>query len=72
MDKTVYMNMSNSYPTRMYESSFAQMYVFRLLIVFMVGDLTSSVRRNCLFDSNIPLIHCSQSTVCHVQVDSFA
>ena len=40
----------------------------------MVGDLTtcSSLRRNYCMDSNIPLIHCSHSTLVHVQVDSIA
>ena len=33
----------------------------------MVVDLTSSVRRNVCMNSNIPLMHCIQSTVVNVQ-----
>ena len=55
--------MSYSYQTTMYESSFAQMYVFLAAKyylqffhknIFMVCDLTSSVIRNCCMDSNTP------------------
>ena len=62
------------YPSTMYESIFAQMYLFlvekyylQFLLIFFIGaDLTSSVRHNYCMDSNIPLIHCSQSTIVHI------
>ena len=44
---------------------------FLLKFLFMVDDLTSSVRRNYYMDFYIFFIHCSQSTAVHVQVDSF-
>ena len=75
MDKIVNMNMNSSFPITMCERIFAQMYVFvvkiNLLIYFMVGELTSSVRRYYCMDSNITeILNCSQSTVARVQVDS--
>ena len=76
------MNMNNSYPTTVYEStrfstnvriSGRKYYLqFFLKIVFIEGDLTSSVRRKYCMDSYIPVIHCSSKTVAHVQVSMFA
>ena len=67
------MNMKYSYPTTtMNISIFAQMYLFlveKYYLLFlpisfcMMGDPTSSVRRNCCMDSNIPFLHCSKSSV---------
>ena len=71
------MNMKYSYPTTMYESILAQMYVF--LVVFTIFAF---YRENC-FKPKLPkknstrnmyentLIHCSQRTVVHVHVKVF-
>ena len=75
------MNMNYCHPITMYENIFAQMYVFLIekyylqslhKNVFMLGDLTSSVRGSYCMDFNIPFIHSSQKTVFHVHVNIFA
>ena len=73
------MDMNYCYPTTMYESIFAQMYVFlvekyfflQFLIhfVFVVSNLTGSVSHNFCMDSNTPFIHCSHISVVHVKAN---
>ena len=74
------MSMNNSYPTTVYESIFSQMYIFviekyyiqfQLRTLFMVGDLTSSVRQTFCLRSYTPFIQCSQNTVVRVHVNIF-
>ena len=57
------MNMNYSYPTTMYESILAQMYVF--LVVFKNFANNIFLTEICIFSENT-LMHCSKRTVVHV------
>ena len=71
--------MSNSYLTTMYESIFAQQYIFlveKLYLPFLLQKFSckmhlpvpsAPVRHNYCMGSNIHLIDCSQKTVVNVE-----
>ena len=70
------MNMNYSYPTTMYESILAQMYVF--LVLFTIFAFYHEKLRKIFFyqkyvhlDENT-LIHCSQRILGHVHVNVFS
>ena len=74
------MNIDYSYPNTMYESVFAQMYVFLVLFTifaFYHEKLFKSKLQKIFFYQKYEqlgentLIHCSQRTVVHVHVNVF-
>ena len=74
------MNMNYSYPTTMYESVLAQMYVFLVLFTFFAFYHKIIFSQNCkkiffcqdyVYLGEHTLIHCSQRTVVHIHVNVF-
>ena len=74
------MNMNYSYPTTMYESILAQIYVFLVLFTifaFYNENLFKTKLQKIFFYQKYvhlgknTLIHCSQRTVVHVHVNVF-
>ena len=74
------MKMNYSYPSKMYESILAQMYVFLVLFIifaFYHEIIFSQVCKKTFFCQNYvhlgehTLIHCSQRTVVHIHVNVF-
>ena len=74
------MNMKYSYPTTMYESSLAHMYVFLVFFNFTAfyheKDFKQKLQKiffyqNCVHSGENTFIHCSQVTVVHIHVSIF-
>ena len=74
------MNMKNSYPTTMFESILAQMYVFMVFLHFTAfyheKDFMQKLPniffyQNCVQSGKNTFIHCSQITVMHIHFDIF-
>ena len=74
------MNMNYSYPTSMYESILAQMYVFLVLFTIFAFYQEFFFSQNCkkifFYQKYVhlgehTLIHCSQITVVHIHVNAF-
>ena len=74
------MNMNYSNPTTMYESSFAQMYVFLVLFTILAfyheKKFKPKLQKKFFYQKYVhlgenTLIHCSQRTVAHVHVNTF-
>ena len=80
LDNSVNMNMNYSNPATMYESNFAQMYVYLVLFTIFAfyheKSFKPKLQKNiflpeiCTFGQNT-LIHCSHRTVVHVHVNAF-
>ena len=79
-DKNVNMNVNYNYPTTMYESIFAQMYVFLVLLTIFAFYHEHLLSQNCkkifFYQKYVhlgenTLIHCSQRTLVHIHVNLF-
>ena len=77
----VIMNMKYSYPTTMYESILAQMYVFLVFLYFTAfnheKDFKQQLQKiffyqNCVHSGENTFIHCSQIVVVHIHVIIFS
>ena len=55
------MKMNYSYPPTMYEFLVENHYL-HFYLIFVVVDLTRSIRHNYCLNSNIPFIHCSKNS----------
>ena len=73
--------MKYSYPTTMYESILAQMYVFLVYLHFTVSyhetDFKQKLQKlffyqNCVHSGENTFIHCSQVIVVHIHVNIFS
>ena len=69
-----------SYPTTMYESILAQMYVFLVFLHFTAfyheKDFKKNMQKiffykNCVHSGENTFIHCSQITVVHINLNIF-
>ena len=68
------MNINYSYWTTMYESSFAQMYIFlveKYFLQFLLQNCFMVKSNNYIHLGQTTFIHCSRITVVHVHVNIF-